>query len=97
LVTGPKRSFTRSFFKRLQQEHLPWLGLSFFFELEDSPHVGNSIPSLATSAPQQIPLLNIPPIRTKVFRLVKLRLLCGCTSQLVAFALIGVTEDDFFA
>src|SRR6266481_7589916 len=55
LVTGPKRSFTRSFFKRLQQEHLPWLELFFFFELEDSPHVGDSIPSLATSAPQQIP------------------------------------------
>jgi len=61
----------------LQQEHLPWLGLSFFFELKDSPRVGDSIPSLATSAPQQIPWLNIPPRRTKVFSLVKLRLLCG--------------------
>jgi hypothetical protein len=53
------------------------LGLSFFFELEDSPRVGDSIPSLATPAPQQIPWLNIPPRRTKVFSLVKSRLQIG--------------------
>jgi hypothetical protein len=56
---------------------LPWLELSFFFELEDSPRVGDSIPSQATSAPQQIPWLNVLPRRTKVFSLVKLRLQIG--------------------